>query len=214
MNEDNDSKRELRSLDKLATSTRARIETAVLDTFAGREFQKVSLIEIARSANVSLQTIYKYYGDKETLLFSSLDTWLSRLALRMTEHLQGIEDYKERFRKVFWVALEFFQKNPDVALLIMSSVYLNTWRKYDTFRQPAFFNLFMQVIREGREQGVLNDEVGDQYILDFVLGTCSRLISMWIIRGQQEKLTADADQLFEMLWRAISKPPEQLVTPK
>ncbi len=204
--EDDNKTRELRSLAKLAPSTRARIETAVLDTFAGREFQKVSLIEIARSANVSLQTIYKYYGDKETLLFSSLDTWLSRLAKRMTDHLQGIDDYKERFRKVFWVALEFFQKNPDVALLIMSSVYLNTWRKYDTFRQPEFFNLFMQVIREGREQGVLNNEVDDHYIVDFVLGTCSRLITMWIIRGQQDKLTADADPLFEMLWRAIANP--------
>ena len=206
MTDEKDEKRSLRSLDKLAPSTRARIETAVLDTFAGREFQKVSLIEIARSANVSLQTIYKYYGDKETLLFSSLDTWLTRLAKRMTDHLQGIEDYKERFRKVFWVALQFFEKNPDVALLIMSSVYLNTWRKYDTFRQPEFFNLFMQVIREGRGQGVLNDAVEDRYILDFVLGTCSRLITMWIIRGQQESLTADADQLFEMLWRAIAKP--------
>ena len=205
MDDENDNKRKLRPLDKLAPSTRARIETAVLDTFAGREFQKVSLIEIARSANVSLQTIYKYYGDKETLLFSSLDTWLARLAKRMTDHLQG-DDYKERFRNVFFVALEFFEKNPDVALLIMSSVYLNTWRKYDTFRQPEFFNLFMQVIREGRAQGILNDEVGDQYILDFVLGTCSRLISMWIIRGQQDKLTANADPLFEMLWRAISKP--------
>lgn len=208
MNDDEDGKRKLRPLDKLATPTRARIETAVLDTFAGREFQKVSLIEIARSANVSLQTIYKYYGDKETLLFSSLDTWLGRLAKRMTDHLQGIEDDKERFRKVFWVALEFFEKNPDVALLIMSSVYLNTWRKYDTFRQPEFFNLFMQVIREGRHQGVLDDTVDEQYILDFVLGTCSRLISMWIIRGQQDSLTANANPLFEMLWRAISKPAE------
>ena len=209
MSDNEQGSRELRPLDKLAPSTRARIETAVLDTFAGREFQKVSLIEIARSANVSLQTIYKYYGDKETLLFSSLDTWLTRLAKRMTDHLQGIEDYKERFRKVFWVALEFFQKNPDVALLIMSSVYLNTWRKYDTFRQPEFFNLFMQVIREGRHQGVLNDEVEERYILDFVLGTCSRLITMWIIRGQQDKLTDDANLLFEMLWRAIAKPDSQ-----
>ena len=206
MTEEASGARKLRPLDKLAPSTRARIETAVLDTFAGREFQKVSLIEIARSANVSLQTIYKYYGDKETLLFSSLDTWLTRLAKRMTDHLQDGDNYKERFRQVFTVALQFFEKNPDVALLIMSSVYLNTWRKYDTFRQPEFFNLFMQVIRVGRGQGVLNDEVEERYILDFVLGTCSRLISMWIIRGQQDSLTAEADPLFEMLWRAIAKP--------
>ena len=40
----------------------------------------VGLIEVARGANVSLQTIYKYYGSKEALLFSCLDVWLGRLA--------------------------------------------------------------------------------------------------------------------------------------
>src|SRR5690349_1862196 len=47
---------------QLDPATRARIEQAVLDVFADREFHRVGLIEIARAANVSLQTIYKYYG--------------------------------------------------------------------------------------------------------------------------------------------------------
>src|SRR5438309_1346361 len=111
----------------LDPDTRARIEQAVLDIFSEREFHRVGLIEIARAANVSLQTIYKYYGSKEALLFSSLDSWMSLLAARMIDHLQGIEDYKEKFRKVMWVTLDFFEKNPKVAQLIMSSVYVNTW---------------------------------------------------------------------------------------
>ena len=101
-----------RNQEDLDAETRARIEQAVLDVFSGREFHRVGLIEIARAANVSLQTIYKYYGSKEALLFSSLDSWLGRLAHRMIDHLQGIEDYKEKLRKVFWVVLDFFEKNP------------------------------------------------------------------------------------------------------
>ena len=59
---------------QLDPETRLRIEQAVLDIFSEREFHRVGLIEIARGANVSLQTIYKYYGSKEALLFSTLDT--------------------------------------------------------------------------------------------------------------------------------------------
>jgi TetR/AcrR family transcriptional regulator, repressor of fatR-cypB operon len=70
----------------------------------------VGLIEIARGANVSLQTIYKYYGSKEPLLFASLDAWLDKLAARMIDHLQGLSDYKEKLRKVFWVGNRDFKR--------------------------------------------------------------------------------------------------------
>jgi len=187
-------------------ATRVRIEQAVLDIFSEREFHRVGLIEVARGANVSLQTIYKYYGSKEALLFSCLDAWMSRLALRMVDHLQGIEDYKERFRKVFWVTLDFFEKNPKVAQLIMSSVYVNTWRKQDNYENPLLFGTFIRVLGEGRAKGVLNDEVDEKILLDYILGVIARLVQMYIHRGQREPLTRQANVLFDMLWRAIAKP--------
>lgn len=190
----------------LDPDTRARIEQAVLDIFAEREFHRVGLIEIARAANVSLQTIYKYYGSKEALMFSSLDSWLGRLAVRMIDHLQGIEDYKEKFRKVFWVTLDFFEKNPKVAQIIMSSVYINTWRKQENYQNPLLFGAFIKVLGEGRARGILNEQVDEKYLLDFIMGVMGRLVQMYIQRGQKEPLTKQANALFEMLWRAIAKP--------
>lgn len=199
---------EVRSHDpsELDAETRVRIEQAVLDVFSGREFHKVGLIEIARAANVSLQTIYKYYGGKETLLFSSLESWLGRLAHRMIDHLQGIEDYKEKLRKTFWVVLDFFEKNPQVAQLIMSSVYLNTWRRTEAWQSPALFGAFMKVLNEGRTRGILNDQVDEKILLDYILGVLGRLVQMYIHRGQKKPLSEQANVLFEMLWRAIAKP--------
>lgn len=190
----------------LDPDTRARIEQAVLDIFSEREFHRVGLIEIARGANVSLQTLYKYYGSKEALLFSCLDVWLQKLAVRMIDHLQGIEDYKERLRKVFWVSLDFFEKNPKVMQLQMSSVYVNTWRKQEHYHNPELFGTFIKVLAEGRERGVLTDTVDEKYQLDFVMGLTNRLVQMYIHRGMKESLTANANALFEMLWRALAKP--------
>lgn len=191
---------------QLEPATRVRIEQAVLNIFSEREFHRVGLIEVARGANVSLQTIYKYYGSKEALMFSCLDTWLDLLTARMIDHLQGIEDYKERFRKVFWVMLDFFEKNPKVAQLIMSSVYVNTWRKQGNYENPLLFSTFIRVLGEGRAKGVLTDEVDEKVLLDYILGVIARLVQMYIHRGQREPLTQQANVLFEMVWRAISKP--------
>ncbi len=190
----------------LDPDTRARIEQAVLDIFSEREFHRVGLIEVARGANVSLQTIYKYYGSKEALMFSCLDVWLGRLATRMIDHLQGIEDFKEKFRKVFWVTLDFFEKNPKVAQLIMSSVYVNTWRKQDNYQNPILFGTFIRVLGEGRAKGILNDEVDEKILLDYIFGIFARLVQMYIHRGMREPLTKQGNVLFEMLWRAIAKP--------
>lgn len=192
---------------RIDPATRARIEQAVLDIFSEREFHRVGLIEIARGANVSLQTLYKYYGSKEALLFSGLDAWLGQLAARMIDHLQGIEDYKERLRKVFWVTLDFFDKNPKVAQIMMSSVYVNTWRKQENYQNPALFGTFIKVLQEGRAKGVLTDEVNEKVLLDYIMGVLGRLVQMHIHRGQKEPLTAQANVLFGMLWRAIARQP-------
>ncbi|HEX4872404.1 MAG TPA: TetR/AcrR family transcriptional regulator [Nevskiaceae bacterium] len=193
-------------LSRLDPDTRRRIEHAVLEIFAEREFHRVGLIEIARGANVSLQTLYKYYGSKEALLFTTLDTELARLAERMLDHLQGIENYKERLRKVFWVCLDFFERNPRVMQLLMSSVYINTWRKQGNFEYPVLFSTFIRVLGEGRAQGVLTDEVDEKILLDYIFGVVFRLAQMHIYRGMKGSLAAQSTALFEMLWRAIAKP--------
>lgn len=192
-------------LARLDIATKARIEQAVLDVFADREFHRVGLIEVARAANVSLQTLYKYYGSKEALLFSSLDVWLGKLTARLLDHLQGIEDHKERLRKVFWITLEFFEKNPKLVQLQMSSVYVSTWRKHEQFDSPELFGTLLKVLCEGRRQGVITDEVDEKVVLDFIVGILIRIVQMYVHRGRTGSLTAQADPQFEMLWRAIAR---------
>lgn len=201
-----DKTRPVLDLALLDPAIRTRIEDAVLRLFSEREFHRVSFIEIAKAANVSLQTIYKYYPSKETLLYSCLDTWLGALALRMVDHLQGIETYQDKLRKVFWVVLDFFDRHPEVAQLIMSSVYLSTWGRNETFRQPKLMGGLMHTLAEGRAQGILTDEVDEKVLLDYFIGVMERLVHMRILRGEKEPLADKANVLFKMLWRAIAKP--------
>lgn len=192
------------ALARLDPATRSRIEDAALLLFAEREFHRVKLIDIARHARISLQTLYKYYGSKETVLFASLDTWLSTLAGRMIDHLQGIENFRDRLRKVFWVLLDYFERHPEVAQIILSSMHLHTWCEDDTFRQPALMSVFLGVIREGRTAGVLTNEVDEIEISDFIWGVANRNVAMWLMRGRKEGLAHKAPALFTMIWRAIA----------
>ena len=190
---------------KINKATQERVETAVLELFSQREFHRVKLIDVAKESQVSLQTLYKYYGSKQALLFASLDGWLGDLASRMIDHLQGIENYKDRLRKVFWMMLKYFEDNPKVAVIIISTVYLDTWRRDDTFRQPELMSVFLKVLGEGRSQGIFIDELDEKDLLDFLLGLATRKVTMWVVRGQEEPLAERAGVLFEIIWRAIAK---------
>lgn len=192
--------------EQMDAETRQRIELAVMDVFAVQEYHRVKLIDIATRANVSLQTIYKYYGGKEALLFSSLDTWLGELAARMLDHLQGIESPKERLRKVFWVVLDFFEKNPRVMQILMSSVHINTWRRQGPYYDhPELFDALLNLLREGREKGLVNDAVDEKILLDYYIGVLLRLAQMYVQRGMKQPLSPQANVLFDMMWRALEK---------
>jgi AcrR family transcriptional regulator len=195
-----------RDLAALDAATRARIEEAVLDLFSEQDFHRVNLGELASRAQTSLQTIYKYYGGKEALVFATLDQRLAELAGRMRDHLHGIETYKDRLRKVYWVVLEFFERNPRVGRMIHTAVSSSTWSNDVTFRQPELMSTFMKVLAEGREQGVLTDEVDQRVLLDVFLGVLWRLVHMYFARGMRHPPTREADASFELVWRALAKP--------
>lgn len=195
-----------RDLAGLDPATRARIENAVLDLFSEQEFHKVNLGELARHAQTSLQTIYKYYGGKDALVFATLDRQLAELAGRMRDHLHAIENYKDRLRKVYWVVLEYFEKNPRVGRMIHTSVSSSSWTNDVTFRQPELMSTFMKVLAEGRAQGVLTDEVDQRVLLDVFLGVLWRLVHMYFARGMRHPPTREADASFELVWRALAKP--------
>jgi AcrR family transcriptional regulator len=191
---------------KLSPEAHRRLEAAVLEIFSGSDFHKANIRSVAKQAGVSFSTIYSYYGSKEGLLFAFVDIWLGKLTERITDHLQGIEDLKEKLRKVFWLQLDYYERNTGLGRILFMTLPMKTWMADETFRQPKMINLFLDALRQGQDQGILNPHVRAGVLLDFILGMVQRSFFMWISRGQKESLTGQANILFEMVWRAISNP--------
>jgi AcrR family transcriptional regulator len=183
-----------------------RLEQAVLDIFSHSDFHKANIRDVANRAGVSFSTIYKHYGSKERLVFAFVDVWLGKLTERIYDHLQGIEDLKEKMRKVLWLQLDYYERNPGLARIIFMTLPMETWMADETFKQKKMINLYLEVMRNGQKEGQLNPHVRAGVLLDFMLGTVQRAFTMWISRGQQGRLTDQANMLFEMVWRAISNP--------
>ena len=192
------------ALTAMRSDTLARVEKAVLELFSSRDFHEVSLHDVARSANVSLQTIYKYFGSKEALVYTMLDVMLGRLAERMIDHLQGIDDARERLRKTCWVTLDYMDKHPAVMLLMFTAVPVSRHKNIGIYESPELMGAFLGVFKDGQARGVLNSRVSSKVLLDVFMGMMGRVVLMHIVRGEKRPLTEQFDELFHILWRAMS----------
>ena len=130
-----------------------RLEQAVLDIFSHSDFHKANIRDVANRAGVSFSTIYKHYGSKERLVFAFVDVWLGKLTERIYDHLQGIEDLKEKMRKVLWLQLDYYERNPGLARIIFMTLPMETWMADETFKQKKMINLYLEVMRNGQKEG-------------------------------------------------------------
>jgi AcrR family transcriptional regulator len=183
-----------------------RLESAVLEIFSESDFHQANIRTVAKKAGVSFSTIYGYYGSKEGLVFAVVDVWLGKLTDRIMDHLQGIEDLKEKLRKVFWLQLDYYERNPALGKILFMTLPMKTWMADKTFQQKKMMNLFLEVLRQGQKEGILNANVRAGVLLDFMMGFVQRTFFMWVSRGQRDNLASQAYAQFEMVWRAISAP--------
>ncbi|KGM40253.1 TetR family transcriptional regulator [Aquabacterium sp. NJ1] len=192
------------ALSTMRADTLGRIEKAVLELFSNQDFHEVSLLDVAKAANVSLQTIYKYFGSKEVLVYAMLDVMLGRLAERMLDHLQGIDDARERLRKTFWVTLDYMDKHPAVMMLLFTAVPVSKHKNIRIYESPELMTAFLGVFKDGQARGVLNKQVSHKILLDVFMGIIGRVVLMHIVRGEKRPLIDQFDELFHIVWRAMS----------
>ncbi len=183
-----------------------RLENAVMEVFSHSDFHKANIRDVAKVAGVSFNTIYKHFGSKEQLVFSYVDVWLGRLTERIIDHLKGIEDLKEKLRKVLWLQLDYYERHPYLGRMLFMTLPMATWMADRTFEQKKMICLYLGVLKKGQEQGILNPDVPAGVLLDFMLGLVQRSFFMWVQRGCENSLADQSGPLFDMVWRAITVP--------
>ena len=103
-------------LKELNPEVKKLLEKAVMEIFSTSDFHRASIRDVADKAGVSFGTIYKHYESKEKLLFGFVNIWMEELTDRIVDHLKGIEDIKEKLRKVFWLHLDYYEKTKDLVV--------------------------------------------------------------------------------------------------
>lgn len=190
----------------LDTETKARLEAAVKELFSQQDFHQVNMRCIAQKTGVGLNTIYMHYESKERLLFAFVNEWIQNLDNRLVEHLQGLEDVKEKIRKTIWVILDFYEKNPDIGIIVIMTVPFKTWMTDETFKQKDLSMRVIDLLKEGQNKGVLDPGIPANFMFDILFGVIHRIVYIWLYLKQNESMTSKINMYFDTMWRAIENP--------
>lgn len=185
---------------------KGRLYPVVLDLFSQKDFHQVQIREICKRSGLSPSTIYKYFTSKEELLFTILDENISEIVALSRVHLQGLESTKEIFRKVFWVSMDFYDRNPGVAITAFITVPMRTWMKAASYSKSDFLEVTSGLITDGLKRKEIDPAVDSKQIRDLYYMYCHRQIQLWYYHGMKWKLVDTIPRFFHLFWKTIAAP--------
>lgn len=108
------------AFDKIPEEKRKRILDAATTEFAEYGFENTSIQQIAKKAEISVGSVYKYFENKEELFSMVVKESLSSLEELLLHHSSSDEDVIVKAEKVLKELLRFSKKHPQLIKLYCS----------------------------------------------------------------------------------------------
>ncbi|MBW2053613.1 MAG: TetR/AcrR family transcriptional regulator [Deltaproteobacteria bacterium] len=183
-----------------------RLYPAVLELFSRKDFYQVNLRAISKNSGVSTGTIYKYFSSKEDLLFTIIEENIQEIEKTQVTQIQGLESAEEIFRKLLWVTLDYYDKNPEVAITAFITLPMRTWMKQEGYKSKYGRSIFEEIIKKGLKRGDIDPQINSRLYQDIYYMICYRYIHMWYYFGMKWKLVDAVYKDFDKLWKFFLPP--------
>ena len=122
----------------------------------------------------------------------------------MKTHLEGLESTKEIFRKVFWVTMDYYDKNPGVAITAFITVPMRSWMREASYRRKDALEIMTRATKHGHEREEIDPALSHRQIMALYYMFCHRQIQLWYFHGRKWKLVDTVPRFFNLFWKSVS----------
>jgi AcrR family transcriptional regulator len=193
------------SPDQMPQALLQKLSPVVMEIYAAGDFHRADMRTVARESGTSFRTIYKYFRDKEQLLFWFINHWLSELYPHAFQPLNEPGPMRPKLLEVLRRHFQFYERFPQVGRIIFMTVPLAQWMKEPSYAQPEVMALLLNAVRAAQASGELRSDLPTIAILDAVNALFNRTFLMWEYRGRSYSLVEQAETVCEILWGGIGQ---------
>ena len=160
--------------------TLEKLRTTILGLFAEALYQDVGIRTICERAKVSTQTVYKYFGNKEEILYACIKQDLDELNTSIIEAASEQKSRADQVRAALETWCNFYFANPSIARIVFLNIPQAYWVGERQFVQSALHNALNQQVTEGQQAGELWDTVPAELLNEMAIGAGHRLMIRWL----------------------------------
>lgn len=134
------------------------IMKAAFELFISYGFQKVSVAEIAKKANVSQVTIYNYFGDKDSLFKSVFYNYMDEKIGEAEALVDSDIPFPEKLRRLL---LEKTEEAARTEKAFISADFQDPalLELIEHFGKTRSFPMFIKLLEEGKKEGYIDKNI-------------------------------------------------------
>jgi len=185
-----------------------RILRAAKAEFSEKGYLRSNIATIARKAQVPNSMLYQYFKGKEDILFSIPGDIMDEILEQVENNLKGIWDATSLLSKLLWVQLNYSEKNPESARIILEC------RSQKNFYKSKSYNLIRNyggilagILEKGIKDGVFREDLDMRLVRDMVFGTVDSELLSFLCTREITEPTRDLDQIMSLILPMIVKKP-------
>ena len=133
--------------------------------FLTRGVSALSMDEIASLQGISKKTLYKFFPNKDALLFEAIEERLTEIAARVTRISQDSDlPFLARLKGIFGVVS---RQIAELGETLVKDIYYKKpeiWEQIDRFRRERIFGVITRLLEEGMNEGFIRNDVDGRVI--------------------------------------------------
>ncbi len=164
--------------------TREKLRTTILTLFSEGSFQDVGIRQICMTAKVSPKTVYKYFGNKEEMLFGCIATDLDRLSNTCLNRALAEPTLHRKFSVFIDIWCDFYFDNEALARIVFLNIPQRYWVGERNFIRRDLHNATLNLIAEGQKKGFVWNDMEPELLMDLMMGAAHRAMVQWLLSDQ------------------------------
>ncbi|MGO4346459.1 TetR/AcrR family transcriptional regulator [Paenibacillus sp. MCAF9] len=178
-------------MDRRVLKTKEAIMKAFVELIAEKNFEQVTINEIAERSNVNRGTVYLHYVDKFDLLNQCIEVYLTQLF----ESCMPAEDITPSSAKTLLLrTFKYLEQHAFIYTTLLTSKGV-----------PTFRNRLMECMQQGIEDHIdmsgINQDMNKEIMVQFLASAAIGLLEWWIIHS----MPYPAEDIVEQLWTLLER---------
>lgn len=153
--------------EKRVDAKKRHIKSCALEMLEQYEYDKISVLDIAKYARVSRATIYNHYEDKESLYQEALSEVINDGIARIEDVLSSEGSFMDKFGQMQAIKGGLY-RYAENAFKMERRDLMGKTGALSNIQQDKIHLLTIKLLEQGRQEGCIRQDISNDKILDMI----------------------------------------------